>query len=337
MYFLIAVVPLLVALPVESDEASKLYPFTTEERGSRYTQEYYRYFKDASGNYISAWHDIPWLANPHKMIYNMVVEIPRYSQAKFEIHRYEDLNPIKQDIKDDKVRFLPNIFPWHGHLCNYGAIPQTWEDPYKEDPWTHMKGDKDPIDLCEIGSEPIESGTVVQVVALGILAMLDGETDWKVIVMNAKEAERLGIKDIGDLKEEKEGIPEHVTQFFRVYKMPSGGPPNEFDFNAQVKDRKFAEEVIAFTHKHWEELVHNTTEHDTINCLNTQQFDSPCNIDQNKAKQIVNSKPSLRNPAVPPPEVDIWHYVPKSSVSKSSISWLTFLLVPIFTFLSNKL
>ena len=39
-------------------------------------------------------------------------------------------------------RFLPNIFPWHGHPCNYGALPQTWENPYHTDSWTGMHGDK---------------------------------------------------------------------------------------------------------------------------------------------------------------------------------------------------
>jgi hypothetical protein len=174
---------------------------------------------------------------------------------------------------------------------------------------------------------------VVEVVALGILAMLDhGETDWKVIVMNAREADSLGIKDITDLKDEREGIPEQVTRFFRNYKIPSGEPPNEFAYNAEVKDRKFAEEVIRFTHGHWEELVKNITEHDTINCKNTQYNDSPCKIDQKEARKIVNSKPPLKAPSAIPSNVDKWHFV-SSSVSKSAISWITCFLVPIFTFL----
>ena len=82
--------------------------------------------------------------------FNMVVEIPRFSQAKFEINRESPLNPIRQDVtslisgsqqrwrhfevKTDEVliRFLFNVFPWHGHVCNYGALPQTWENPYHQ-------------------------------------------------------------------------------------------------------------------------------------------------------------------------------------------------------------
>ena len=90
--------------------------------------------------------------NVHLLLqtFNMVVEIPRFSQAKFEINREWPLNPIRQDVTSvitgneqrwtylvlehmpTHIRFLPNVFPWHGHICNYGALPQTWESPYHQ-------------------------------------------------------------------------------------------------------------------------------------------------------------------------------------------------------------
>ena len=48
------------------------------------------------------------------------------------------------------TRYLANIFPWHGHVCNYGALPQTWENPFHQDTWTGLQGDRDPIDVCEV-------------------------------------------------------------------------------------------------------------------------------------------------------------------------------------------
>ena len=60
-------------------------------------------------------------------------------------------------------RFLPNLFPWHGHICNYGAFPQTWENPFHRDEWTGLAGDRDPLDVCEIGSRPVPTGTVMAV------------------------------------------------------------------------------------------------------------------------------------------------------------------------------
>jgi inorganic pyrophosphatase len=50
------------------------------------------------------------------------------------------LNPIKQDIKNDKLRFVNNVFPHHGYIWNYGALPQTWEDPAHVEPDTNAKG-----------------------------------------------------------------------------------------------------------------------------------------------------------------------------------------------------
>jgi len=73
----------------------------------------------------------------------MVVEIPRGANAKLEISRDEPLNPIKQDVKvrsntkapsatveliyyfqNGKLRYVHDKYPF-----NYGALPQTWENP----------------------------------------------------------------------------------------------------------------------------------------------------------------------------------------------------------------
>ena len=37
----------------------------------------------------------------------MVVEIPKYSRAKFEIATGEDFNPIKQDVKNGAALLQP--------------------------------------------------------------------------------------------------------------------------------------------------------------------------------------------------------------------------------------
>lgn len=37
----------------------------------------------------------------------------------------EIMNPIKQDVKKGKLRFVANCFPHHGYIWNYGAIPQV--------------------------------------------------------------------------------------------------------------------------------------------------------------------------------------------------------------------
>ena len=42
-----------------------------------------------------------------------------------QISKEETLNPIKQDIKKGKLRFVRNCFPHKGYLWNYGAFPQV--------------------------------------------------------------------------------------------------------------------------------------------------------------------------------------------------------------------
>ena len=103
----------------------------------------------------------------------MVVEVPRWSNAKIEIDTKSSLNPLKQDVKKGKLRYVANCFPHHGYIWNYGAIPQTWEDPNHTDESTNCKGDNDPIDVCEIGHKIHERGAVIQVKVLGVFAMID--------------------------------------------------------------------------------------------------------------------------------------------------------------------
>ena len=80
----------------------------------------------------------------------MIVEVPRWTNAKLEISKDEPFNPIKQDIKKGKLRFVRNCFPHHGYIWNYGAFPQTWEDPTHIHPETKARGDNDPLDVCEV-------------------------------------------------------------------------------------------------------------------------------------------------------------------------------------------
>merc|ERR1719230_1003836 len=88
---------------------------------------------------ISPWHDIPLYAPDGNV--HMVVEIPKFSRAKFEIATGEDHNPIKQDTKNGKLR----EYKYGDMLFNYGCFPQTWEDPAHVTPDTGFGGDNDPV------------------------------------------------------------------------------------------------------------------------------------------------------------------------------------------------
>jgi len=228
--------------------------FSIVERGTVNTEDYRVYFKDNdTGNVVSPFHDIP-LKNGDN--YNMVVEIPRWSNAKMEIATKEVLNPIKQDTKKGKLRYVKNFFPHHGYIWNYGALPQTWEDPTHVDENTKVAGDNDPIDVIEIGGKIHPRGSVIQVKVLGVLAMIDdGETDWKVFCIDVTDEDASKLNDIADLKAHKPGLVEATVEWFKYYKVPDGKPVNQFAFNDEAKDKAFAENVIEQTHQQWQRLI----------------------------------------------------------------------------------
>ena len=89
-----------------SDNATSRYQLV--ERGQLHTLNYRAYFRDTQTNTIvSPFHDIPLVNeqytssgdNQGNVIYNMVVEVPRWTNAKLEIHKQSKLNPLVQDVK----------------------------------------------------------------------------------------------------------------------------------------------------------------------------------------------------------------------------------------------
>ncbi|KAI8333164.1 inorganic pyrophosphatase [Chlamydoabsidia padenii] len=186
----------------------------------------------------------------------MVVEIPRWTNAKLEIATGEKLNPLKQDVKKGKLRFVRNCFPYKGYIWNYGALPQTWEDPTHVNPDTMAKGDNDPIDVCEIGEKVGYPGQVKQVKILGVMALLDeGETDWKLIAIDIKDPMADVVNDIEDVKTHFPELIRATHHWFQIYKMPDGKPANHFAFDGQCKDKAYAHSVIQETHEAWKRLI----------------------------------------------------------------------------------
>jgi inorganic pyrophosphatase len=186
----------------------------------------------------------------------MVVEIPRWTNAKFEISTSEPGNPIKQDVKKGEVRFVKNLFPHRGYIWNYGAIPQTWEDPTHKDEGTEAFGDNDPIDAIEIGQRVAQTGNVLEVKVLGVVALLDeGETDWKVIVIDAHDPLAEQLNDIQDVRKAMPGFLEATLDWLKHYKCADGKGVNRIAFNDEIKGADFAKRVIADTHEAWKKLV----------------------------------------------------------------------------------
>eukprot|EP01133_Synstelium_polycarpum_P000424 gene424-503_t len=229
--------------------------YTSKQIGETGTLEY-RLYTLENNEVRSPFHDCPLWVGTDKSVVNMLVEIPRGTNAKMEISTTEFMNPIKQDVKNGKLRFVHDKYPF-----NYGALPQTWENPWHIDSRTNAKGDNDPIDVCEIGSALGVSGQFKQCKIIGVWAMIDdGETDWKILCIDVTDPLADQINSIADLKNVIPGKIEEVYTFLRDYKIPDGKGPNNFAFNGDLLDKEMAVKVIDETHADWEKLISGQTE-----------------------------------------------------------------------------
>ncbi|MBN3302742.1 IPYR pyrophosphatase, partial [Amia calva] len=171
-------------------------------------------------------------------------------------------------LRSKQMRTVTNIFILNlaisdllvGIFCMPTTLVDNLITGHKDDD-TGCCGDNDPIDVCEIGSKVCARGEVIKVKVLGTLALIDeGETDWKVIVINVEDPEAKDLNNIEDVRRLKPGYLEATVDWFRRYKVPDGKPENQFAFNAEFKDKDFAIETIKSTHTFWKDLVSKTND-----------------------------------------------------------------------------
>ncbi|KAG5650742.1 hypothetical protein H0H81_011186 [Sphagnurus paluster] len=309
---------------------------------SSYSNTYteHRVFIEQNGSVVSPFHDIPLFADQNNGIFNMIVEVPRWTNAKMEISKEEGFNPIKQDIKKGRLRFVRNCFPHHGYIWNYGAFPQashplllilqdfllianlplqTWEDPSQSHAETKAKGDNDPLDVCEIGEQVGYVGQVKQVKVLGIMALLDeGETDWKVIVVDIQDPLASKLNDIEDVERHLPGLIRATNEWFRIYKIPDGKPENTFAFSGEAKNKKYATEIIHECHEAWRRLIvgeapAKTKDYD-IAIRNITIQNSPGFVQRNDPVYTGIPTDSRKPPAPIDPSISKWFYISSAQV-----------------------
>ncbi|KAJ3575225.1 hypothetical protein NPX13_g4101 [Xylaria arbuscula] len=289
------------------DQTKMASPYTIRKVAAPHTLEHRVYF-EKDGVPVSPFHDIPLYANAEKTILNMIVEIPRWTNAKLEISKDELLNPIKQDVKKGKLRFVRNCFPHKGYLWNYGAFPQTWEDPNSVHPETKAKGDNDPLDVCEIGELVGYTGQIKQVKVLGVMALLDEEeTDWKVIVVDVKDPLASKLNDVEDVERHLPGLLRATNEWFRIYKIPDGKPENQFAFTGECKNKAYAMDVIKECAEAWEGLITGKTNSGGISTTNLTVSHSPSRVEPNQLPPI----PANENLAPEPIDssIDKWFFI----------------------------
>ncbi|KAF8921997.1 inorganic diphosphatase [Mucidula mucida] len=272
---------------------------------------HHRVFIEQNGSVISPFHDIPLFANQNEGILNMIVEVPRWTNAKMEISKEEPFNPIKQDIKKGKLRFVRNCFPHHGYIWNYGAFPQTWEDPTQTHAETKARGDNDPLDVCEIGEQVGYVGQVKQVKVLG-------ETDWKVIVVDVQDPLAGKLNDIEDVERHLPGLIRATNEWFRIYKIPDGKPENTFAFSGEAKNKRYATEIVHECHEAWRRLITGESPAKTatydLSIRNITIQNSPGFIRRDDPAYTSLPPDSRKAPAPIDPSVSKWFYISSAQV-----------------------
>ena len=137
-------------------------------------------------------HDLtPGDAPPDRL--NMIVEIPRGSRNKYEIHKESGL------IRLDRLLYSAVYYPG-----DYGFVPRT------------LAADGDPLDLVCMVTEPTFPGCLIEVRPLGLFMMEDEKgTDEKILVVPCRDPLYADYHELED-------VPRHFLRefehFFTIYK-----------------------------------------------------------------------------------------------------------------------
>ncbi|MBC7828978.1 MAG: inorganic diphosphatase [Chitinophagaceae bacterium] len=138
------------------------------------------------------WHGVP-VGNLAPRIVNAIIEIPQGSRAKYEIDKESGL------LRLDRIIYSSFYYP-----CNYGFIPQTYG------------GDKDPLDILVITTQPIQALCLMDAKVVGVMQMIDGgDADDKIISVAAHDP---GVNHYNNIEELPKHFFDELRHFFEEYK-----------------------------------------------------------------------------------------------------------------------
>lgn len=130
---------------------------------------------------------------------NVIIEIPKGSQNKYEIDKKTGL------IKLDRANYSAAAYP-----VEYGFIPQTlWDDG-------------DAVDVLVLATYPIPPGILVSVRPVALMEMIDtGENDYKIIGVPVEDKRWESVQDLSDINPH---TLKEIQHFFETYKQLKGKP-----------------------------------------------------------------------------------------------------------------
>lgn len=148
--------------------------------------------KKIPSKHFNPWHHVSYGEKVPEIV-NAIIEIPKGSQAKYELDKDSGL------LKLDRVLFSSVHYP-----ANYGFIPRTLSD------------DGDPLDILVLSSIEVDPLCIIESKVIGTMRMVDDdEKDDKIIAIAKND---ISLNYINDL----EHLPPHTTtqlqRFFEDYK-----------------------------------------------------------------------------------------------------------------------
>ncbi|KAI6135563.1 inorganic pyrophosphatase, partial [Pisolithus croceorrhizus] len=170
----------------------------------------------------------------------------------------------------------------------------------------------------EIGEQVGYIGQVKQVKVLGIMALLDeGETDWKVIVVDVHDPLASKLNDVEDVERHLPGLIRATNEWFRIYKIPDGKGENTFAFSGEAKNKKYATEIIHECHEAWRRLVSGETDAKTPSyeiSIRNLTVGGVGTVPPNDAT-YTSIPPDTRLPPAPiDPSINKWFYISSVTV-----------------------
>jgi inorganic pyrophosphatase len=149
---------------------------------------------------------------------NVVIEIPRGSNVKYEIDEETGF------VFVDRFLYTPTYYPF-----NYGFVPQT-------------KGeDGDPLDVLVVTEEPVYPMSVIRSRPIGVLLMEDEKgPDAKIIAVPARHVDP-NYSGIDDVHQLPTFTRKQIEHFFQHYKESE---PGKFVKVEGWRDQKHAKALI---------------------------------------------------------------------------------------------
>ncbi len=174
---------------------------------------------------MNLWHDIE-AGEDVPNIVNVIVEIPRGSQNKYEYDKKLNI------IRLDRVLFSPFHYPG-----DYGLIPRTMSD------------DGDPLDALVLVTNSTYPGILLKARPVGMLRMSDvGQIDDKILCVTQDDPR---FKKYNDIKDLEEHLLKETMHFFQVYKELEEKPVKMIGWkNAEEAKKIIIESVETYNKKY---------------------------------------------------------------------------------------